>query len=66
MALVAKQYGVNNIVAKISRASYSQIIERLGIDVALNPSILPPAISLSLYGAESCCRLPIVAGQAEV
>lgn len=37
MALMAKQVGVNNTIAKISRPSYAHIIDRLELDVALNP-----------------------------
>ena len=37
MALMAKQAGVSRTVAKISRENYTKIIDRLGIDVALNP-----------------------------
>lgn len=37
MALVAKQEGVSNCIAKISRQNYTKIIDRLEIDAALNP-----------------------------
>lgn len=37
MALVAKQYGINKSIAKISRPNYAHIIEKLDIDVAFNP-----------------------------
>lgn len=37
MALVAKQLGVNKTIAKISRPNYVHIIDKLDIDVALNP-----------------------------
>ncbi len=37
MALVAKQMGVNKTIAKISRPNYINIIDKLDIDVALNP-----------------------------
>lgn len=37
MALMAKQIGVNNTIAKISRPSYAHVIDRLELDVALNP-----------------------------
>lgn len=37
MALVAKQLGVNKTIAKISRPNYIGIIDKLDIDVALNP-----------------------------
>ncbi len=37
MALMAKQSGVAKAIAKISRENYVKIIDRLGIDAALNP-----------------------------
>jgi len=37
MALVAKQYGINKTIAKISRPNYTHIVDRLDIDVAFNP-----------------------------
>lgn len=37
MALMAKQAGVAKTVAKFSRQNYTKIIDKLGIDVALNP-----------------------------
>lgn len=37
MALMAKQAGVAHVVAKISRSNYTKIIDRLNIDVAINP-----------------------------
>lgn len=37
MALMAKQLGVSKSIAKISRQNYIKIIDRLGIDAALNP-----------------------------
>lgn len=38
MGLLAKQSGVDKVIAKISRPSYVQVIDKLGIDVALNPT----------------------------
>lgn len=37
MCLMAKQYHVNKVISKISRPSYSHVIEKMGIDLALNP-----------------------------
>lgn len=37
MALVAKQYGINKSIAKISRPNYVHIVDKLDIDVAFNP-----------------------------
>jgi trk system potassium uptake protein TrkA len=37
MALMAKQYGVGKCIAKVSRQNYTKIIDKLNIDVAINP-----------------------------
>ncbi|WP_207740827.1 Trk system potassium transporter TrkA [Alkalibacter mobilis] len=37
MALMAKQFGVNKTIAKVSRQNYTKIIDKLDIDVAINP-----------------------------
>lgn len=37
MGLMAKQQGVRRVVSKISKESYTKVIDRLGIDAALNP-----------------------------
>ena len=37
MALVAKQLGVSKTIAKISRPNYVHIVDKLDVDIALNP-----------------------------
>ena len=37
MALFAKQAGVKKVIAKVSKPSYAQLVERLGVDAALSP-----------------------------
>ncbi|MFA9397109.1 MAG: Trk system potassium transporter TrkA [Clostridiaceae bacterium] len=37
MSLMAKQSGVKKVISKVSRPNYARIIEKLGVDVALNP-----------------------------
>ena len=44
LALTAKRHGIEDVIAKVSRTSYAEIISSMGIDM---PSILwtyPPAI----------------------
>ena len=36
LALTAKQHGVEDVIATVSRTSYAEIISRMGIDMALN------------------------------
>ena len=37
MTLMAKQLGVNKVIAKVSKSSYVQVIEKLGVDIAVSP-----------------------------
>ena len=40
MALTAKQYGVKKSVAKISKPSYSKVVDKLDVDAAFNPAYI--------------------------
>lgn len=37
MSLLAKKLGVKTVISKVSRINYVSIIEKLGVDIALNP-----------------------------
>ena len=37
LALTAKRHGIEDVIAKVSRTSYAEIISSMGIDMALNP-----------------------------
>jgi trk system potassium uptake protein len=37
ISLLAKQFGMKHVVSKVSRPNYIPIIEKLGVDVAVNP-----------------------------
>ena len=37
LALTAKRRGIEDVIAKVSRTSYAEIISSMGIDMALNP-----------------------------
>ena len=67
MALTAKNYGVKNVIAKVSRQNYIQIIEKLGIDVALNPvDITASNILRYIQGKKLVAVSHLLQGQAEV
>ncbi len=67
MALMAKQAGVNKIIAKISRPSYVHLIDKLGIDVALNPiHITASDILKFIRGGKVVSVSLLLGGQAEV
>ena len=67
MALVAKQLGVNKTIAKISRPNYINIIDKLDIDVALNPiNITASDILRFIRGGKVVSVSLLLGGQGEV
>ena len=61
LALTAKQHGVEDVIAKVSRTSYAEIISRMGIDMALNPlDITTSNIMRFVQGSK------LIQGQAEI
>lgn len=72
LALLAKQFGMKNVISKVSRPNYIPIIEKLGVDVAVNPVTITAgeilryvlggkvaSISLLLGGAAEALELVI-------
>ncbi len=67
MALMAKQLGVQKTIAKISRENYTKIIDRLGIDAALNPIYITTSNILKLIrGGKVVSVSLLLGGDAEV
>ncbi|HHW32151.1 MAG TPA: Trk system potassium transporter TrkA [Clostridiaceae bacterium] len=67
MTLMAKRLGVKKAVAKVSKSSYAHIIERLGVDVALNPlDITASDILRFIRGGRTVSVSLLLGGQAEV
>ena len=67
MALMAKQLGVQKTIAKISRENYTKIIDRLGIDAALNPIYITASNILKLIrGGKVVSVSLLLGGDAEV
>jgi len=67
MSLRAKQLNVRKVVAKISRQSYIHIIEKLGIDLAINPvNITASEILKHIRGGHVVSVSLLLDGQAEV
>ena len=48
LALTAKQHGIEDVIAKVSRSSYAEIISTMGIDMALNPIDIVTSIIVRL------------------
>ncbi|MCC5909993.1 MAG: Trk system potassium transporter TrkA [Clostridiaceae bacterium] len=67
LALLGKQYGINKVIAKVSRPNYIPIIEKLGIDVAMNPvTITASGILRFIQGGRVASLSLLLGGQAEV
>lgn len=67
MCLLAKQAGVGKVIAKISRPGYAQVIDKLGIDVALNPTnITASDILRFIRGGRVVSVSLLLGGEAEV
>ena len=67
LALTAKQHGIEDVIAKVSRRSYAEIISTMGIDMALNPIDIVTSIILRLVqGNKKVLSSQLIQGQAEI
>jgi len=67
MALMAKQAGVGKTISKISRPNYAKIIDRLGVDVAVNPVFITASNILKyIRGGKVVSVSLLLGGDAEV
>lgn len=67
LALMAKHRGIEDVIAKVSRTSYSDIISSMGIDMALNPlNITTSTIVRLVQGNKKILSSQLIQGQAEI
>lgn len=67
MGLMAKQSGVPKTISKISKDNYTKLIDRLGIDVALNPIYITASSILKLVrGGKIVSVSLLIGGDGEV
>ena len=67
LALMAKQRGIEDVISKFSREGYRDLIERIGIDMALNPlNIVVSSILRYIQGEKRIISSLLVQGQAEI
>ncbi len=67
LALTAKRHGIEDVIAKVSRASYGEIISSMGIDVALSPlDITTSNIIRYVQGTKKVLSSQLIQGQAEI
>ena len=67
LALMAKHHGVEDVIAKVSRESYEGLIEKMGIDMALNPLDIEASHLLRfIQGSSRVISSQLIQGQAEI
>ena len=67
LALSAKQHGIEDVIAKVSRSSYTDIISALGIDMVLNPlDITTSTVVRLVQGKKKILSTQLIQGQAEI
>ncbi len=62
MALMAKQSGVAKTIAKISRENYKTIIDRLGVDSAINPIYITTSDILKIIRGGKIVSISLLLG----
>jgi len=66
LALIASQKNIEDVVAKISRNSYRELIEKMGISMALNPlDMTATEILRFIQGSKHILFSKMIQGQAE-
>ena len=67
LALMAKEYNINDVVAKVSRSIYAPLVSKLGVDMAVNPiDIVISNIAKTIHGKKRFITNQLVQGQAEI
>lgn len=67
LALTAKQHGIEDVISKVSHESYKDLIERMGVDMVLNPlNITASNILRFIQGDKKIISSLLLQGQAEI
>lgn len=67
LALTAKRHNIPDVIAKISRESYGEIVSNMGIDMVLNPlNISANNIARYIQGTKRVLSSTLINGQAEI
>lgn len=67
LALMAKKRNIEDVIAKISRESYYNLIESMGVDMVLNPvDITASHILRFVQGGKKVLSSQLIQGQAEM
>lgn len=67
LALTAKNKGIEDVISKISRESYTELVSAMGVDMALNPlNITAGNIFSIIQGEHRVISSMLIQGQAEI
>ncbi|MGN0659337.1 MAG: Trk system potassium transporter TrkA [Emergencia sp.] len=67
LALTAKQHGIADVISKVSHENYKDLIERMGVDMVLNPlDITASNILRFIQGSKKIISSLLIQGQAEI
>ena len=67
LALTAKKRGVEDVISKVSRSSYSDLIEHMGVDMVLNPLDITAGYIFGIIKEEKrVISSVLIQGQAEI
>ena len=67
LALMAKEYKIADVIAKVSRGIYTELVSNLGVDMAINPlDIVTSNIAKMIQGKKKIISNQLVQGQAEI
>lgn len=67
LALMAKNKGIEDVIAKVSRGIYTNMVSEMGVDMALNPlDITVSQILRVIQGKKRIVSSRLIQGQAEI
>jgi len=67
LALLAKQMGVKKVIAKVSRSNYISLVETIGIDAAITPSMITAGEILRfIRGGRVISLFLLLGGEGEI
>lgn len=67
LALTAKEYGIPDVIAKVSRGIYTELVSKLGVDMAINPiDIVTSNLAKMIQGKRKIVSNQLIQGQAEI
>ena len=67
LALMAKNKGIEDVIAKVSRGIYTNMVSEMGVDMALNPlDITVSQILRVIQGKKRVVSSRLIQGQAEI